>query len=135
MSLPGILGGFETRPKQIFHIFGTREKIRNFFFLEKIGIFRKISVFYREISVFIGKNRYLSEKSVIFLRFFYFRFFHPKIFSSTAENRFFAEKSVEKTDFFVHDYHMVLLILGKSWWKDTWAGSFPHLSPLREEER
>ena len=82
VSLPDILGGFETRQKKIFHIFGTREKIRNFF---------------------SKKYRYLSEKSAIFRRFFYFRFFHPKIFSSTAENRFFTEKSVEKTDFFVYD--------------------------------
>ena len=100
MSLPGILGGFETRQKQIFHIFGTREKIRNFFFQEK-------SVFYREISVFIGKYRFLSEKlaekSAIFRRFFYFRFFHPNIFSSTTEIRYFSEKSAEIGDFFVHD--------------------------------
>ena len=48
--LPGILGGFETRQKQIFHIFGTREKIRNFFF--------------QEISVFIGK---IGDFSPIFL--------------------------------------------------------------------
>ena len=52
--------------------------------------------FFQEKSGFFGKYRYLSEKSAIFRRFFYFRFFHPKIFSSTAE------KSVEKTDFFVH---------------------------------
>ena len=51
---------------------------------------------------FSRKNRYLSEKSAIFLRFFYFRFFHPKIFSSTTENRFFTEKSAEKNNFFVH---------------------------------
>ena len=55
VSLPGILGGFETRQKQTFHIFGTREKIKKKKFPGKIGIFRKISVFYREISVFIGK--------------------------------------------------------------------------------
>ena len=107
VSLPGILGGFETRQKQIFYIFGTREKIRNFFFQEKSGFFGK----YR---YFIEKYRYLSEKSAIFRRFFYFRFFHPKIFSSTAENRFFAEKSVEKTDFFVHGwtYEVGLILIG-----------------------
>ena len=47
MSLPGILSGFETRQKQIFHIFGTREKIRKKIFQEKSGFF--------------SKNRYLSE--------------------------------------------------------------------------
>ena len=35
MSLSGILGRFETRHKQFFHIFGAKEKIRNFFFPEK----------------------------------------------------------------------------------------------------
>ena len=59
VSLPGILGGFETRQKQIFHIFGTREKIRNFFFQEKSGFFGK----YR---YFIGKYRYLSENIDIY---------------------------------------------------------------------
>ena len=107
MSLLGILGGFETRRKQIFHTFGAREKIRNFFFQKK-------SVFYLEISVFIGKNRYLSEKSAIFLRFFYFRFFHLKIFSSTTENRFFAEKSAEKNDFFVHECTVTITITASS---------------------
>ena len=51
---------------------------------------------------FSRKNRFLSEKSEIFLLFFYFRFFHPKIFSSTTEIRFFSEKSDEIGDFFVH---------------------------------
>ena len=89
MSLLGILGGFETRQKQFFHIFGAREKSINFFSQEK--------------SVFFGE---ISEKSAIFLRFFHTRFFHPKIFSSTTEIRFFAEKSVEIGDFFVlvHPY-------------------------------
>ena len=71
MPLPGILGRFETRQKQYFHIFGAREKIRKIFFQEKSVFLKKISVFYREISVFIGKNRYLSKKSAIFLRFFH----------------------------------------------------------------
>ena len=97
MPLSGILGGFETRQKQFFHIFGAREKIRKFFFQEKF-------VFFWEKSGFIGKNRFLSEKSVIFLRFFYFRCFHPKIFSNTTEIRFFSEKSDEIDDFFVHAY-------------------------------
>ena len=63
MSLPGILGGFETRHKQFFHIFGAKEKTgkkSEIFFPGKIG-------FFREKSVFIEKNRYLSEKSAIFL--------------------------------------------------------------------
>ena len=77
-----------------------REKSRNFF-SRKNRFFRKISVFYREKSVFIGKYRYLSEKSAIFLRFFYFRFFLPKIVSNPIENRFFAEKSAEKADFYL----------------------------------
>ena len=77
MPILGILGGFETLQNQFFHIFGAREKIG--FFLE---------------------NRFLTEKSAIFLRFFYFRFFLPKIVSNLTENRFFAEKSAEKNDFF-----------------------------------
>ena len=66
MPLPGILGGFETRQKQFFHIFGAKGKNQKFFFSGKIGFFEK----YR---YFIGKNRYLSEnigiyrKTAIFL--------------------------------------------------------------------
>ena len=75
MSLLSILGGFETLKKQFFHIFGAKEKTG------------KISDFF--------------EKSAIFLRFFYLRFFLPKIISNPIENRFFAEKSVEKNDFLV----------------------------------
>ena len=90
MPLPGILGGFETLQKQFFHIFGAKEKtgkkIRNLKFQEK-------SFF------FFWKNRFFSEKSAMFLRFFYFRFFLPKIVSNPTENRFFAE--AEKNDFFV----------------------------------
>ena len=44
----------------------------------------------------------------IFFRFFCRRFFHPKIFSTTTENRFFAEKSAEKIDFFVLGRNYVL---------------------------
>ena len=80
MPLLGILGGCKTRQKQFFHIFGAREKIRNFFFQEKSGFFRKIGDF---------------------SLFFYFRFFLPKIVSNPTENRFFVEKSAEKNDFFV----------------------------------
>ena len=100
MSLLGILGGFETCQKQIFHIFGTREKIRNFFFQEKSGFFGKNRYF-------IGNYRFLSEKSTIFRRFFYFRFFHPNIFSSTTEIRYFTEKLAEIGDFFVHDGRII----------------------------
>ena len=56
MPLPGILGGFETRQKHFFHIFGAREKIRKFFFQEKSG----------KIDFFFGKNRDLSEIIGIF---------------------------------------------------------------------
>ena len=59
--------------------------------------------FFQEKSVFFGKNRYLSEKSAIFLRFFHTRFFHPKIFFNITEIRFFAEKSTEIGDFLI-DY-------------------------------
>ena len=63
---------------------GSKSYISNFFiFLEpgKIGFFR--------------------EKTSIFLLFFYFRFFLPKIVSNPTENRFFVEKSAEKNDFLV----------------------------------
>ena len=66
MSLSGILGGFETRQKQIFHIFGTREKIRNFFFQEKSGFFGKNRYFIGKYRYFIGKYRYLSENIGIY---------------------------------------------------------------------
>ena len=76
----GILGGFETLQKQFFHIFGAREKIRNF----------------RKNSVFI-------EKIGDFSPIFFFRFFFPKIVSNPIKNRFFVEKLAEKNDFFVLD--------------------------------
>ena len=83
MALPDIFGGFETRQKQ--------------FFIFQIFFFQEKSVFFGKISVF-------SEKSAIFLRFVYFRFFLPKIVSNPTENRFFAEKSAKKNDFFVLAY-------------------------------
>ena len=92
MSLSGILDEFETRQKQFFHIFGAKEKIRNFFFPGKIGFFRKKSVFYRE-------NRYLSEKSAIFLRFFYFRFFHRKSFPAPPKIDFLHKNRSKKPIF------------------------------------
>ena len=107
--------GWVRNPSEaIFSYFFSQGKNQKFFFPGKIGFFRKKTVFYREKSVFIGKNRYLSEKLVIFLRFFYFRFFHPKIFSSTTENRFFAKKSAEKNDFFCPCPHPVCVNL-HSW--------------------
>ena len=45
---------------------------------------------------------------------------------------------VIKLNFFpfsLEDIAATWLILGKSLWKHTWAGSFPHLSPQREEGR
>ena len=93
MPFPGILGGFETRQKQFFAYFWSQEK-------------NKKKKFFQEKSIFIGKNRFLSEKSAIFLRFFFFRFFHPNIFSSTTEIRFFSEKSVEIGDFFFPCLHI-----------------------------
>ena len=83
VPFPGILGGFETRQKQFFAYFWSQEKN------QKKEIFQ-------EISVFIGKNQRF------FTDFFFFRFFHPNIFSSTTEIRFFSEKSTEIGDFFVH---------------------------------
>ena len=58
MLLPGILGGFETRQKHFFHIFGARKKNQKIFFPGKIGKNR----------FFFGKNRDLSEIIGIFLK-------------------------------------------------------------------
>ena len=91
-----------------FSYFWNQGKNQKFFFPGKIGIFRKKSVFYREISVFIGKYRYLSEKSAIFRRFFAIRFFHCKIFSRPTEIRFFSEKSADFGDFFVPGRNSIL---------------------------
>ena len=44
-----------------FSYFWNQGKNQKFFFPGKIGIFRKKSVFYREISVFIGKYRYFAD--------------------------------------------------------------------------
>ena len=89
MPLPSILGGFETRQKHFFHIFGARKKIRKFFFQEK-------SVFFGKKSGFIGNNRDLSEKSAIFRRNFFKRFF-PWIFFPLPPT---TEKSAEISDYF-----------------------------------
>ena len=85
---------------------GSKPVRSNFFiFLEprkKLEIFFswKNRFFWGKIGFFREKKFVFSEKSVIFLQFFYFRFFLPKIVSNPIENRFFAEKSVEKNDFF-----------------------------------
>ena len=70
MSLSSILGGFETHQKQFFDIL---ESGKNRFFQRKIGDF--------------------------FADFFFLRFYFVKIVSMPPENRFFADKSVEKSDF------------------------------------
>ena len=54
----------------------------------------------------------IQEKSVIFLRFFHTRFFHPKIFSNTTEIRYFVQKLAEIGDFFVLGCTMVDLFIG-----------------------
>ena len=85
MSLPGILGGFETLQKQFFNIFGAKEKTG------------KISDFF-DFSV---KNQRFFP---IFCRFF-FPIFFVKIISMPLKNRFFANKLVKKSDFLFIGYH------------------------------
>ena len=88
VPLLGILGGFESLQKQLFHIFGANEKIgKKFEILGKIAFFRE-------------KNRVSSEKLAIFLRIFYFRFFLPKIVSNPTENDFWPKNRPKKNDFF-----------------------------------
>ena len=83
------------------HIFGVRKKVKkkkskkNRFLSVKIGFFRGKIGFYPKKFVFIGKIGDFSP--IVFSRFF-----HPNIFSSTTEIRFFSEKSAEIGDFFVH---------------------------------
>ena len=50
--------------------------------------------------------RKILEKSAIFLQFFYFRFFLPKIVFNPTKNRFFIKKSAEKNDFLVLGYNI-----------------------------
>ena len=81
MPLLGILGGFEIHQKQFFHIFEPRNKRE-----------KKNSAKFR-------------ENSAIFSPFFFFRFFPVQIFSKLLENRFFGNKSVEKSDFLFPAYN------------------------------
>ena len=70
MSLPGILGGFETLQKQFFHIFGSKEntgKKSDFFgkildFSEKSAIFSDFSL------IFPSQNRFQPNRKPIFHR-------------------------------------------------------------------
>ena len=95
MPLPAILDGFDSLQKQLFSYFWSQGK--------KSKISKNIS-FFGKYRVFFGKYRKIGEKSAIFRRFFYKRFFLLKIVSNPTENRFFAEKSAEKTDFLVLGY-------------------------------
>ena len=62
MLLLGILGGFETRQKHFFHIFGARKKIRKFFFQEKSVFFAEI--FLNDFSMdFSSPLQPITEKS------------------------------------------------------------------------
>ena len=89
MPLLGILDGFETPSKANFSYFLSQEtKGKNNF-----------SAKFREKSEISGKNRIFREKSAIFSRFFFFIFFPVQIFSKPPENRFFGDKSTEKSDF------------------------------------
>ena len=60
---------------------------------------REKSVFFRKKSGFIGNYRDFSEKSAIFRRNFFKRFFHGFFFSTPADNRKIAEKSADFSDF------------------------------------
>ena len=91
--------GLKPVGSNFLHIFGVRKKKKkkisrkNRFFSEKNRFLSvKIGFFRRKIG-FIGKNRFYRKKSAIFRRFFFFRFFHCKIFSRPADFRFFSEKS------------------------------------------
>ena len=76
-------------------------------------IFHISDFFFQEKSIFFGKISIFFEKSAIFLRFVYFLFFLPKIISNPNENRFFAEKSAEKNDFFCPCIYLIQLCIIK----------------------
>ena len=81
--------GWVRNPSEaIFSYFWSQEKNQKKIFPGNIGFYRGKIEFYR-------KNRRFSP-------IFFSRFFHPNIFSSTIEIRFFSEKSAEIGDFFVH---------------------------------
>ena len=69
MPLSGILGGFETPLEATFSYFFSQ-----------------------------GKNK-ISGKIGDFFPIFFFRFFPVQIFSKPPENRFFDDKSAEKSNF------------------------------------
>ena len=89
MPLPGILGGFESRQKHFFEIFGVKVQ------KEETGKYRKKSENFGEISEKVGKfrgnigkcrkNRENSEK----------RNFGGDILSIFTDNRYFADISAE----------------------------------------
>ena len=93
-----------TRQKQFFAYFWSQEKNQKKKSQEKSIFIDKNRFFSGENRFLSEKNQFLSEKSAIFRRFFFFRFFHPNIFSSTTEIRFFSEKSAEIDYFFVHGW-------------------------------
>ena len=96
-------------------------------FLEKSDFSGKIE-FFREN---IGYFRFFSEKSAIFpyfLPFFFLPiFFFVKIVSMPPENRFFAEKSAEKSDFLflAGSLHETEFRLYASSWKKLWKLFLP----------
>ena len=85
MPLPSILSVFETHQKQFFHIFGAKEKNKKKNFQEKM--------------IFIGKNRFLLEKSAIFLRFFTSDFSFPKSFPIQPKTDFSPKNRPKKMIF------------------------------------
>ena len=71
MPLSVILGGFETLHKQFFHIFGAREKIKNFRkildFSEKSTIFFDFSLIFL-LPIFPSQNHFQPNRKPIFHR-------------------------------------------------------------------
>ena len=61
MSLLGILGGFKTHQKQIFHIFGTKEKIRNFFSKKNRDFSEKIGILSGNIGIYRKNRRFFAD--------------------------------------------------------------------------
>ena len=89
--------GWVRNPSEAFFShFWSQEKNQKIFFPEK-------SVFFRKKSGFIGNYRDFSEKSAIFRRNFFKRFFHGFFFSTPADNRKIAEISANFSDFLFPD--------------------------------